>query len=94
MHYKIGACLVLTLTSFSAFAAPLPRDSPYFIPAVTVTTIVAMLLGFMIGSTFALILTSLAGENADPDRNRKAIKIGGIAGSLLAVLTIYIFVIR
>jgi|GEM_PF-5505108 len=84
----------LLLMQQIAYARPI-HNTGYFWEILSVILVIAIVLGFFIGSAFALITVSLAGlkNNAGEVPQKKAIWIGGVSGSLLlCVIAVYLVV--
>ncbi|MGH1364044.1 MAG: hypothetical protein ACRBF0_10840 [Calditrichia bacterium] len=77
-----------------ALARPI-HNTGYFWEILSVILLIALVLGFFIGSAFGLISVSLLGlKNASGEvPQKKAIWIGGVSGSvLLTLIAVYLVV--
>lgn len=90
----VQAFIGLLLLQNILFARPI-HNTGYFWEILSVILLIAIVLGFFIGSAFALITVSLAGlkNNSGEVPQKKAIWIGGISGSvLLCIIAVYLVV--
>ncbi|MEL6820255.1 MAG: hypothetical protein AAFP70_00740 [Calditrichota bacterium] len=84
----------LLLLQHIVYARPI-HNTGYFWEILSVILLIAIVLGFFIGSAFALITVSLAGlrNSAGEVPQKKAIWIGGVSGSLLlCIIAVYLVV--